>query len=62
MWKLRQTWKEIFSEKKLYELDAKVQKIDPAWPIGQNTHDGSKTSQNASKIHVNPRFFTKVSN
>ena len=52
MFKLRQTWSDVFPPKKLYALDVRVQSIDPAWPI---------TAPPPSSIHVNPAFITRVS-
>jgi pre-mRNA cleavage complex 2 protein Pcf11 len=49
MFKLRETWNEVFPATKLYQLDIKVNRIDPAWPI-----------QNNANIHVNPDFLKKV--
>ncbi|XP_015187887.1 PREDICTED: uncharacterized protein LOC107072450 isoform X2 [Polistes dominula] len=53
MWKLRQTWNDVFPAKKLFSLDVRVQSIDPAWPI-----TASPTSISSGSIHVNPRFLT----
>lgn len=53
MFKLRQTWNEVFPAKKLYALDVRVQCIDPAWPI--------TAPPPTLSIHVNPRFFNNVS-
>jgi len=50
MFKLRQTWSDVFPPKKLYALDVRVQSIDPAWPI---------TAPPPSSIHVNPAFITR---
>lgn len=55
MWKLRQTWNDVFPAKKLFSLDVRVQSIDPAWPI-----TASPTSVSSGSIHVNPRFFSMV--
>ncbi|XP_023941779.1 pre-mRNA cleavage complex 2 protein Pcf11 isoform X2 [Bicyclus anynana] len=33
MFKLRETWHDVFPSTKLYQLDVKVNLIDPAWPI-----------------------------
>lgn len=52
MFKLRQTWNEVFPPKKLYALDARVNAIDPAWPITANPPH--------SRIHVNPKFLNPV--
>ncbi|XP_043289393.1 uncharacterized protein [Venturia canescens] len=55
MWKLRQTWNEVFPAKKLYSLDVRVQSIDPAWPITTPPPQISSGS-----IHVNPRFLVST--
>ncbi|PSN35931.1 hypothetical protein C0J52_07162 [Blattella germanica] len=47
MFKLRQTWNEVFPAKKLYAVDVRVNSIDPAWPI----------TAVPPTIHVNPKFF-----
>ncbi|GMS89447.1 hypothetical protein PENTCL1PPCAC_11622 [Pristionchus entomophagus] len=76
LWKLRDTWKEIFTRGKLYELDIKVNQEDPKWPIetplrtGATTISPSKTepappvprpSTSADqKVHVNPKFVDKM--
>ncbi|EZA52087.1 Pre-mRNA cleavage complex 2 protein Pcf11 [Ooceraea biroi] len=54
MWKLRQTWNDVFPPKKLFSLDVRVQSIDPAWPI---IH-AAPTSISSGSIHVNPRFLS----
>ncbi|XP_073991585.1 uncharacterized protein [Rhodnius prolixus] len=48
MFKLRQTWNEVFPQKKLLALDVRVHAIDPAWPI---------TATQSVNIHVNPKFL-----
>ncbi|KAL3213254.1 hypothetical protein MRX96_035592 [Rhipicephalus microplus] len=50
LFKLRQTWLDIFPNKKLYALDTRVKQMDPAWPII------AKEPQQTS-IHVNPKFL-----
>lgn len=55
MFKLRQTWSELFPNKKLYALDVRVHHIDPAWPI-----TAKPPETGAANIHVNPRFLIKV--
>lgn len=57
MWKLRQTWSEVFPPKKLFALDVKVHNIDPAWPIAQLPTNSMSA---AKSVHVNPKFFTTV--
>lgn len=47
MFKLRQTWNEVFPPKKLYAVDVRVQSIDPAWPI----------TAVPPTIYVNPKFL-----
>jgi len=56
MFKLRQTWTELFPNKKLYTLDVRINHIDPAWPISAPAPQTATTS-----IHVNPKFLLKVS-
>jgi len=56
MYKLRSTWGEIFPATKLYALDARVQLLDPAWPISQLPQSAAKATK-ASSIHVNPKFL-----
>ena len=51
--KLRQTWQEFFGNKKLYELDMQITKIDPAWPVT------AKGPDVPTSIHVNPKFLKK---
>ncbi|KAJ2945092.1 hypothetical protein O0L34_g9148 [Tuta absoluta] len=53
MFKLRETWHDVFPATKLYQLDVKVNLIDPAWPIQAQPHPGQ------SNIHVNPNFLKK---
>ena len=47
MFKLRQTWNEVFPPKKLYAVDVRVNSIDPAWPI----------TAVPPTIYVNPKFL-----
>ncbi|XP_016845567.1 uncharacterized protein LOC100121761 isoform X2 [Nasonia vitripennis] len=56
MWKLRQTWSEIFPPNKLSALDVQVHSIDPAWPISSSP--SSASAQSKSIIHVNPKFLS----
>ena len=51
MYKLRQTWNEVFPVRTLYEIDVCVKKIDPAWPITAvlaNTNSSSSSSSLSS--------------
>lgn len=57
MWKLRQTWSEIFPPNKLSALDVQVHSIDPAWPISSSS---SAVAQSKAIIHVNPKFLSMV--
>ncbi|KAI9553963.1 hypothetical protein GHT06_019234 [Daphnia sinensis] len=50
MFKLRQTWSDVFPPKKLYALDVRVKSIDPAWPV---------TAPLPTSIHLNPAFLPK---
>ncbi|XP_064482248.1 pre-mRNA cleavage complex 2 protein Pcf11-like isoform X2 [Ornithodoros turicata] len=51
LFKLRQTWTELFPNKKLYGLDQRVKSMDPAWPIL------AKPPQQQPAIHINPKFL-----
>ncbi|KAM7300430.1 pre-mRNA cleavage complex 2 protein Pcf11 isoform X4 [Ixodes scapularis] len=51
LFKLRQTWAEIFPNKKLFGLDTRVKALDPAWPVM------AKEPQQSTTIHVNPKFL-----
>ncbi|KAK0076830.1 hypothetical protein PV325_004802, partial [Microctonus aethiopoides] len=53
MWKLRQTWDDVFPSKKLFSLDVRVKGIDPAWPI-----TASSPTMSSGSIHLNPRFLS----
>ena len=53
MFKLRQTWKNVLPEKKLYALDVRVNMLDPAWPI-------TAQAPEQTTIHVNPKFLMQV--
>ncbi|KAL1489883.1 hypothetical protein ABEB36_013810 [Hypothenemus hampei] len=48
MFKLRQTWNDVFPQMKLYAVDVQIRQIDPAWPV---------TAQPTNSIHFNPRFL-----
>lgn len=56
MWKLRQTWNDVFPPKKLFSLDVRVQSIDPAWPVTAP----SNNNITSGSIHVNPRFLSSM--
>ncbi|XP_014235867.1 pre-mRNA cleavage complex 2 protein Pcf11-like isoform X2 [Trichogramma pretiosum] len=56
MWKLRNTWNDIFPAKQLYDLDVQVNNIDPAWPI-VSVAKSLPTSAPKHVIHVNPQFL-----
>lgn len=49
MFKLRQTWNEIISPKKLYALDVQIHGLDPAWPV--------TAPAPTSSIYFNPKFL-----
>ncbi|XP_067663698.1 uncharacterized protein [Haliotis asinina] len=52
LFKLRQTWKDIFPNKKLYAIDVRVNMMDPAWPI-------TAQAPEQGNIHVNPKFLVQ---
>lgn len=56
LYKLRSTWEDIFTSKKLYALDVRVNQVDPAWPVKP-----LPPNVNTASIHVNPKFLNKVS-
>lgn len=58
LFNLRQTWKEVFPNTKLYALDVKVNAMDNNWPI---TAVVAQTNP-PSTIHVNPNFFKTTGN
>lgn len=53
MFKLRQTWNEVFPQKKLYAIDVQIKSLDPAWPVTAQAPSNS--------IHFNPKFLKTVS-
>jgi len=72
LYKLRQTWSVIFPRARLYQIDMKVNAIDPAWPVitpsSSRVTPAASTSTSAvtsavtpavpsNQIHVNPRFL-----
>ncbi|XP_050299204.1 pre-mRNA cleavage complex 2 protein Pcf11 isoform X2 [Anthonomus grandis grandis] len=48
MFKLRQTWNDVFPLMKLYAIDVQIHQIDPAWPV---------TALPSNSIHLNPKFL-----
>ena len=50
MYKLRQTWADVFPARKLYVLDLRVKDIDHAWPV---------TAPTPTSIHFNPKFLVR---
>ncbi|XP_049878564.1 pre-mRNA cleavage complex 2 protein Pcf11 isoform X2 [Pectinophora gossypiella] len=53
MFKLRETWHDVFPATKLYQLDVKVNLIDPAWPIQaqpqqSNIHNATAATTSAT--------------
>ncbi|KAJ8667667.1 hypothetical protein QAD02_009330 [Eretmocerus hayati] len=58
MWKLRDTWNDIFSPNMLHRLDVQVNSIDPGWPISKAPVELTAPK---SFIHVNPKFLQQHS-
>lgn len=56
MFKLRQTWVDFLSARKLYALDVRVNQKDPAWPVVPLAADAPEPKSPGS-IHVNPKFL-----
>ncbi|KAG1690715.1 Pre-mRNA cleavage complex 2 protein Pcf11 [Nymphon striatum] len=54
LFKVRQTWTEIFTPQKLLAIDTRVNQLDPAWPIVQ-------PEVVRPSIHVNPKFLENSS-
>ena len=52
LFKLRLTWKDIFTVNKLKDLDASVHEIDTNWPKIHESESSSTT------VHINPNFLT----
>ncbi|XP_063684711.1 pre-mRNA cleavage complex 2 protein Pcf11-like [Bolinopsis microptera] len=53
LFKLRLTWKDIFTVNKLKDLDASVHEIDTNWP---KIHESEASS---TTVHINPNFLTR---
>ncbi len=51
MFKLRQTWNDVFPARKLYAIDVRCHQYDRNWPIS------APPPSNTSSIHVNPKFL-----
>jgi len=73
MYELRQTWNDYFRKSTLYQLDVKVQALDPAWPVTAPTPSAggpplpstssppsATPSKPVAKVYVNPSFVNKV--
>jgi len=50
MFKLRNTWPDLFDNKILYAIDVGANRVDPAWPI---------TAPPPPNVHINPKFLLK---
>ena len=62
LYKLRLTWGDkyhVFTDQKLYQLDAKIKTIDPAWPVS-SAAPKERNNKQTPKILVNPAFVGKV--
>merc|ERR1711934_553225 len=68
LYKLRLTWGgsyQVFTPTVLHQLDVKIKKIDPAWPVTHPKPAPSAPvpldrSASNTKIHVNPNFVSKT--
>merc|ERR1719411_1287185 len=68
LYKLRLTWGgsyQVFTPAVLHQLDVKIKKIDPAWPVTHPKPAPSAPvpidrSASNTKIHVNPNFVSKT--
>lgn len=62
MYKLRQTWSELFSNESMHALDNSIRKIDPNWPIvplkvkdnQQQQQQQQQSSENGKEKKTNP--------
>lgn len=50
MFRLRQTWNDVFPQKKLYAIDVQINTLDPAWPV-------TAAPPPSNSIHFNPKFL-----
>ena len=60
LYKLRNTWDDYFSLKKLFNLDKSIAKLDSNWPVKplpSHLQDSSTAAQPIKKILVNPKFI-----
>lgn len=76
LYKLRQTWVEIFPSRKLYAVDVRIRDIDPAWPVTAPKPEDAKSKQSNTKestlsksssvakaqqqVYLNPKFFDEA--
>ncbi len=51
MFKLRQTWNDVFPDEELYAIDVRCQQHDHNWPIS------APQPSNTSSVHANPEFI-----
>merc|ERR1711937_915547 len=58
LFKLRNTWTQYIPTKTLYELDVRISKTDPNWPVASPTVVPPQSAN--PKIHVNPKFLQKT--
>lgn len=62
MYKLRLTWKDIYSQEDLYAMDVSVNALDPNWPItAVPPQPPPQPAPQPLKIHINPKFLKPVS-
>lgn len=65
MYKLRNTWANVFPKGKLYMLDLEIHGIDPNWPVASPRNTAAKPTTTGRPaepkpvVHVNPRFKPK---
>lgn len=53
LYKLRQTWNEVFPNPVLYQIDVSVKRIDPAWPVTANNPNSSQPPSAMSRSSPN---------
>lgn len=64
LYKLRQTWKDIFPASKLHSLDVRVKReYDPQWPVTATSNDDNPSQSTPAvevrtpAVHFNPKFI-----
>lgn len=63
MYKLRQTWNDVFPNRILYEIDLSIKRIDPAWPVtAVQPSLANNQDKQAPTVTSNPKDINKPVN